>query len=86
VRSSQTAEICSAGVPGRLRAWNLAAVEKAKQHDANLEMTPEEEAAIDQAVNELLMAYHSEDRELIRAHIEKLMINTALGSLKGTKI
>jgi molecular chaperone DnaK len=75
----------------------LAAVEKGKQHDAWLEMTPEEQAAIGLALNELLLVYHSDDHALIRAHIEKLnqatmrlaelMMNTALSTaLKGAKI
>ncbi len=75
----------------------LAAVEKARQNDAYLELTAEEKAAIEGALNELLMAYHSADHLLIRAHIDKLnqvtmrlaemMMNTAVRSaLKGTKI
>jgi molecular chaperone DnaK (HSP70) len=75
----------------------LAAVEKAKQNEAYLEMTPAEQAAIDQALNELLMVYHADDHALIRAHIDKLnqatmrlaelMMNTALRTaLKGTKL
>ena len=39
----------------------LAAVEKARRHDAYFELTDEERAAIDRAVNELLLVYHSED-------------------------
>jgi molecular chaperone DnaK (HSP70) len=75
----------------------LAAVEKARQNDAYFELTPDEKAAIEGALNELLMAYHSTDHLLIRAHIDKLnqvtmrlaemMMNTAVRSaLKGTKI
>ena len=75
----------------------LAAVEKAKQNDAYVQMTPEEQAAIDHAINELLVVYHADDHALIRAHIEKLnqatlrlaelMMNAALGAaLKGTKL
>jgi molecular chaperone DnaK (HSP70) len=75
----------------------LAAVEKARAHAAWLEMTEPEKAAIDQALNELLTVYCSDDHALIRAHIEKLnqatlrlaeiMMNTAVRTaLKGTKI
>ena len=39
----------------------LAAVEKARQHDAYFELTDEERAAIDRAVNELLLVYHADD-------------------------
>jgi molecular chaperone DnaK len=75
----------------------LAAVEKARQNDAYFELTPDEKAAIEGALNELLMAYHSADHLLVRAHIDKLnqatmrlaemMMNTAVRSaLKGAKI
>ncbi|MGA2327123.1 MAG: Fe-S protein assembly chaperone HscA [Bryobacteraceae bacterium] len=75
----------------------LAAVEKARAHDAWLEMTEEEKAAIDRALNELLTVYCSDNHALIRAHIEKLnqatlhlaeiMMNAAVRTaLKGTKI
>ncbi len=75
----------------------LAAVERARLDDASNELSDEERNAIDQAVNELLMIYHSEDHLLIRAYIEKLnqatmklaeiMMNSAVRSaLKGTKI
>jgi molecular chaperone DnaK len=74
----------------------LAAVEKSRHGEAYGHMTPAEQAAIDQAVNELLMAYHSGNHELIRVHIEKLnqatlrlaelMMDSALGTLKGTRI
>ncbi len=75
----------------------LGAVEKAKRHEAWGEITPGEQAAIDQALNELLMVYHADDHALIRAHIDKLnqattrlaelMMNTALRTaLKGTKL
>jgi len=75
----------------------LTAVEKARQNDAYLELTPGEKAAIEGSLNELLMAYHSTDHLLVRAHIDKLnqatmrlaemMMNTAVRSaLKGTKI
>jgi len=75
----------------------LAAVEKARDNPAYLELTDEERTAIDRALNELLLVYHSEDYLLIRAHIDQLnqvtmklaetMMNTAVRSaLKGAKI
>jgi molecular chaperone DnaK len=75
----------------------LAAVEKARQNDAWAEMTPAEQGAIDRAVNELLMVYHSDNHGLIRAQIEKLnratmrlaevMMNAAVRTaLKGKTI
>jgi len=75
----------------------LAAVEKARDNDAYFELSEEERAAIDQAVNELLMVYCSEDHLLIRSQIAKLndatmrlaemMMNAAVKTaLKGTKI
>ena len=75
----------------------LAAVEKARDNPAYMELTDEERTAIDRALNELLLVYHSEDYLLIRAHIDQLnqvtmklaeaMMNTAVRSaLKGTKI
>lgn len=82
----------------RVEADNiLAAVEKARMNDAWLELTDEERAAVDAAINELQMVYHSSDHHLIRAAIEKLdnatrklaenMMNTAVReALKGTKI
>ena len=75
----------------------LAAVEKARAHNAWGEMTPTEQVLIERALNELLTVYHSEDHELIRAHIEllnqttmrlaELMMNAAVRSaLKGKTI
>jgi molecular chaperone DnaK len=75
----------------------LAAVDKARQNDAYLELTEEERREITRALNELLVVYHGDDHLLIRAKIEQLnnvtmklaenMINTAVtGALKGTKI
>jgi molecular chaperone DnaK len=75
----------------------LAAVEKARANDAFFELGGEERAAIDRAVNELLLVYHSNDHHLILEKIEQLnratmklaenMMNTAVrGALKGTKI
>ena len=75
----------------------LKAVEKAKRHDAYFDLTDEERAAIDKAVNELLLVYHSDKLDLIREKIEQVnqatqklaenMMNTAVrGALKGSKI
>jgi len=75
----------------------LAAVEKARRHDAFFELSDEERTAIDRAINELLLVYHSEDHHLILNKNEQLnqvtmklaenMMNTAVrGALKGTKI
>jgi Fe-S protein assembly chaperone HscA len=75
----------------------LAATEKARQHDAFFELTEDERAAIEKALNELLVVYHADDHTLIRAKIDELnhatmklaenMMNTAVrGALKGTKI
>src|SRR5579864_7408441 len=75
----------------------LAAVEKARRHDAYFELTEEERKAIDKAINELLLVYHAENYLLIRAKIDQLneatlslaenLMNTAVrGALKGTKI
>jgi hypothetical protein len=75
----------------------LAAVEKARRNDAYLELTDDERAAIDKAVNELLVVYHSDQYLLIAQKIEALnhattklaenMMNTAVrGALKGTKL
>ncbi len=75
----------------------LAAMEKARRHDAYFELSDEERAAIDKASNELLLVYHAEQHSLIHQKIEQLnhvtqklaenMMNTAVrGALKGTKI
>lgn len=75
----------------------LAATDKAKQNDAWLDLTEEERAAIDLAINELLMVYNGDDYLLIRQQIEGLnnstmklaenMMNSAVGNaLRGTKI
>ncbi len=75
----------------------LAAVEKARAHEAWGEMTPTEQVLIERALKELLTVYHSEDHELIRAHIEllnqttmrlaELMMNAAVRTaLKGKTI
>ncbi|MDX2178504.1 MAG: Fe-S protein assembly chaperone HscA [Bryobacteraceae bacterium] len=82
----------------RVEADNiLAATEKAKQSDAWFDLSEEERAAVDRAVNELLMAYHSSDHHVIQRYTAQLneatmalaenMMNTAVqGALKGTKI
>ncbi|MBX5495328.1 MAG: Fe-S protein assembly chaperone HscA [Bryobacteraceae bacterium] len=73
------------------------ALEKAKQNDAWLELTDEERRTIDEALNRLLMVYHSDDHLLIRQSIEHLnnvtmklaenMMNSAVSNaLKGTKL
>jgi Fe-S protein assembly chaperone HscA len=75
----------------------LAAVEKAKQDDAYLDLTDQERSDITRALNELLVTYHGDDHLLIRSKIDQLnnvtmklaenMINTAVSSaLKRTKI
>jgi molecular chaperone DnaK (HSP70) len=75
----------------------LAATDKARRNDAWMDLTNDERAAIDRAVNELLLVYHSDDHPLILGKIEQLnqattklaeiMMNTAVrGALKGTKI
>ena len=75
----------------------LGAVEKARRHDAYFELTDEEREAIDQAINELLLVYHADDPNLIRAKIEQvdhatgklaenIMNSAARGALKGTKV
>ena len=75
----------------------LTATEKAKKDGAWMDLSDEERAAVDRAVNELLVVYHSEDYVLIREKIEAVneatmtlaenMMNTAVRSaLKGTKI
>jgi len=75
----------------------LAATEKARRDDAFFALSEKERAAVDRAVSELLVVYHSQDYLLIRAKIDQLneatvslaenMMNTAVrGALKGTKI
>jgi molecular chaperone DnaK (HSP70) len=75
----------------------LAATDKARHSAAYRELTEEARAAIDRAVNELLVVYHSGDHLLIRAKIEQLdeatrtlaenIMNTAVrGVLKGTQL
>jgi Fe-S protein assembly chaperone HscA len=70
----------------------LQAVEKARQSDAWLELGEEERAAIDQAVNELLLVYNGGDHLLVRAHVEKLnqatlgLAERMMKALEGTKL
>jgi len=75
----------------------LAAVDKARASDAWAGLTGPEQEAVDLALNELHMVYHSENHHLIRGAIETLdnatrklaenMMNTAVRTaLKGTKI
>ena len=75
----------------------LAATEKAKQSDAYTDLDDTDRQHISDAVNRLLLVYHSDDHLLIRSKIEDLneatmflaenLMNTAVrGALKGTKI
>jgi molecular chaperone DnaK len=75
----------------------LAAIDKAKRHDAYLDLDDAQRRAINDAVNRLQAAYHSDDHNAIREHIDALneathnlaenMMNTAVRSaLRGTKV
>src|SRR5579871_3116065 len=75
----------------------MAAVQKARQHEAYFELTDQERAAIDRAFNELLVVYHHDNHHLIASKVAQLdqatmklaenMMNSAVrGALKGTKI
>jgi Fe-S protein assembly chaperone HscA len=75
----------------------IGATEKAKEDEAYAALPESERAAIDRSINELRLAYHSEDHLLIRDQIEKLnqatmalaeaIMNEAVGkALKGTSI
>ena len=75
----------------------LAAIDKAKAHAAWDALTGEQRASVNLAINQLLLAYHGDQHELILNKIEELnqatlplaetMMNTAVqGALKGTKI
>jgi molecular chaperone DnaK len=75
----------------------LAATERARKEPGYLDLTAVERGDIDRAINELLVVYHSDNHELIRAKIDQLdvatqklaeiIINSAVGTaLKGTKI
>jgi molecular chaperone DnaK (HSP70) len=54
----------------------LAATQKARRSSAYAELTGGERAALDQAVNELLLVYPSGDHALIRAKIDQLDLAT----------
>jgi molecular chaperone DnaK len=75
----------------------LGAVDKAKEDAAYEALGEADRAAIDRSINELRLAYHSDDHLLIRDQIEKLnqatmalaeaIMNEAVGkALKGTNI
>jgi len=75
----------------------LGAVDKAKEDEAYNALPDADRLAIDRAINELRLAYHSDDHLLIRDQIEKLnqatmalaeaIMNEAVGkALKGTNI
>jgi Fe-S protein assembly chaperone HscA len=74
----------------------LGALDKAKRGEAYQALGDEERAAIERALNELLLVYHSDNADLIRGYIAKLnqatqhlaelMMDGALRSLKGTKL
>jgi molecular chaperone DnaK len=75
----------------------LAATEKARQQDAYFELPDAGRDAIDRAINELLVVYHSDNYLLIRSKIDQLnqatltlaetIMNTAVRTaLKGTKV
>jgi Fe-S protein assembly chaperone HscA len=75
----------------------MAAVDKARHEPAYLDLSEAECAAIDRAMNELLVVYHSDDHMLIRDKIdgvdqatqslaEAIINSVAERALKGTKI
>ncbi|MBZ5676460.1 MAG: Fe-S protein assembly chaperone HscA [Acidobacteriia bacterium] len=75
----------------------LGAVDKAKEDAAYQALAEDERTAIERSINELKLAYHSDDHLLIRDQIEKLnqatmalaeaIMNEAVGkALKGTNI
>jgi len=67
----------------------LAAVEKARRHDAYFELSDAERADIDKAINELLLVYHSDQHNLIKQKIEQLnqvTLKLAENMMKGTKL
>jgi Fe-S protein assembly chaperone HscA len=66
----------------------LLAVEKARKHGAYFELAEDERMAIEQAVNELLVVYNTDDHHLIAAKIEDVnqaTIKLAENMLKGTQ-
>ena len=75
----------------------MAAVEKARHEDAYSALNASERAAIDGAINELLVVYHSDDHLLLRDKIdgidqatqslaEAIINSVAEKALKGTKV
>src|SRR6185295_2952788 len=50
----------------------LAAVDKAKRSDAYFELDDDERKAIELAINELLVVYHTDDHHLIHSFVDKL--------------
>jgi Fe-S protein assembly chaperone HscA len=75
----------------------MAAVDKARHEEAYSALSEAERAAIDRAMNELLVVYHSDDHTLIRAKIdgidqatqslaEAIINSVAEKALKGTKV
>jgi molecular chaperone DnaK len=54
----------------------LTATERARKEPGYLDLTEEERAAIDRAINELLVVYHGDNHELIRAKIDQLDVAT----------
>ncbi|MEP7366542.1 MAG: Fe-S protein assembly chaperone HscA [Acidobacteriota bacterium] len=82
----------------RVEADNVMhAVEKSKQSDAWFELPEAERESINRALNELMVVYHGDSHDLIRAKIETLdevtrtlaenIMNAAVNTaLKGTKI
>ncbi len=75
----------------------MAAVDKARHEEAYSALNEDERAAIDRAMNELLVVYHSDDHMLIRAKIdgidqatqslaEAIINSVAEKALKGTKV
>jgi len=75
----------------------LSATERARKEPGYFDLTEAERGEIDRAINELLVVYHSDNHELIRAKIDQLdvatqklaeiIISGTVGTaLKGTKI
>jgi len=75
----------------------IGATEKAKEDEAYAALPEEDRTAIDRSINELRLAYHSDDHLLIRDQIEKLnqatmalaeaIMNEAVGKAhKGTSV
>ncbi len=75
----------------------LAALEKARQNEAWLNLGEDEAGQIDLAMNQLLVVYHADDHLLIRAHVaqlnqatmklaETMMDSAVRTALKGQKI